>query len=188
MNELIISEVHKPVKIGEFSSKAAMIAFCKLVLNSYQPGEVLRNTDLETVIEIVKRHPRAQEKIGCGIKEIIVRNDPVWKKTKQFWIIRTDGSGIDFSYKKCVNGEPASIDTFRAACRTAVANDIFKFKLAELQKNPTCPFRNIPLDLDNSHVEKWPRNVASGNRTSSGCQISGKEEAWTHYPIRLTRG
>lgn len=138
---------------GRFSSKAAMVRFCKNVLGEYAPGEVLRGADREAVIELINLHPKAKDKIGCGIKDILIKTDPIWKRNKQFWIVRTDGTMIDFSYHKCVHGEPSTLDTFRAACRTAVANDIFKFKLAELAKSPNCPFKNMPLDMDNSHVD-----------------------------------
>lgn len=137
----------------EFKSKAALEKFVSQMLQSYEPGTIITGTNKEFLEELFQYHPRASEKIGIGIKEIMVRIDPVWKKTKQFWIIRTDGTGTDISYKKPIYGEPSTKMTFAQACRSVVIDDIIQFKLQALKTKPICPHRGIMLDFANSSVD-----------------------------------
>jgi hypothetical protein len=136
-----------------FLSKKAVAQCAQKILRDSEPGQVLSGEDKEFIIGLICCHPNATEKIGVGIKHIISRVDPVWKKGKQFLIIRTDGSVIDFSYRKCVYGEMSPLDFFRAACRTAVADDIISFKNKHLTPESTCPYFGFPLTKDNSHVD-----------------------------------
>ncbi len=137
----------------EFTSKASLDKYVSCVLNSYNDGQLLSRTDKDFIVALIIKHPRCVEKIGCGIKDIVVRKDLVWKRNKQFWIIHKDGSSIDFSYKKCVFGETSLIDMFRHACRTAIAEDIVNFKMAYLENNPCCPYTGERLTKTNSHVD-----------------------------------
>jgi hypothetical protein len=136
-----------------FSSKQAIVKHTQQILKDATPGEVLQGDNRAFLIGLIECHPRAKDKIGVGIKHIIARVDPVWKKSKQFLIIRYDGSNIDFSYKKCLYGEISPLEYFRSACRTAIAPDIISFKIVYLTPAATCPYFGEPLTKDNAHVD-----------------------------------
>jgi hypothetical protein len=136
-----------------FKSRAALERYIKALLIEVPAGAELTGEAEEIVTDLINHHPKAAEKTGAGIKKIVVRPDQIWKKNKQFWIVRQDGTEIDFSYRKCLHGEMSRIDLFRAACRTAVALDIQYFKIDALKDNPVCPHLGITLDRDNSHVD-----------------------------------
>lgn len=137
----------------EFSSKTQLSKYVREMLASYDPGETLAIKDDEFIRELIWKHPRQEEKIGVGIKNIVVKKDPIYKIHKQFWIIRDDGSEIDFSYRKCCFGDISTIDLFRHACRSAVASVIIIFKIERLKDYPVCPYMNLPLTKENSHVD-----------------------------------
>ena len=50
-------------------------------------------------------HPKANSKIGCGVKSIFVQEDQYG--TFCFHVERVDGSEEDFSYRKCFNMAPS---------------------------------------------------------------------------------
>ena len=138
----------------EFTSKAALGRYIKGLLKEADIGDTLNLEDKSLLIDLIGQHPSADIKIGCGIANIIIRQDPIWKKNKQFMIIRDDGSMIDFSYKICLYGERRSkLDMFRIACRTAVSLDIIRFKRENLKPDSICPHLGIPLTEDNAHVD-----------------------------------
>jgi hypothetical protein len=103
-----------------FKSRAALERYIKALLIEVPAGAELTGEAEEIVTDLINHHPKAAEKTGAGIKKIVVRPDQIWKKNKQFWIVRQDGTEIDFSYRKCLHGEMSRIDLFRAACRAAV--------------------------------------------------------------------
>ena len=66
----------------KFKYKKDVIAHYKKILNSYSFKESLVEKDFRDVLNLLKIHPNAQEKIGSGIKKIIV--DETRYKTKCF--------------------------------------------------------------------------------------------------------
>ena len=49
-----------------------------------------------------KGHPEPEKMIGTGIAAFQVREHPRWR-SRCYFIVRTDGSVDDFSFRKCVN-------------------------------------------------------------------------------------
>jgi hypothetical protein len=123
------------------------------ILRRKQSGEYLKDMDLEIVVWLIHRHPKAKDKIGAGINGVKIGQTPGWKG-KYMEIIRVDGSTIDFSYRKALAGkEPSHYQLFCIGCRSAIAQDIVKFKKETLDKNPVCRHRKVLLKQDNSHVD-----------------------------------
>ncbi|KAG0555506.1 hypothetical protein KC19_12G173900 [Ceratodon purpureus] len=58
--------------------------------------------DDEAVQAVLKYHHKYSEKVGCGIAYIKVDNSPDYPDVRCFWLVRTDGSATDFSYRKCL--------------------------------------------------------------------------------------
>lgn len=148
-------------------SKAAQQRYLSNILKTYPINTVLTGQDKNMLLVLLQKHPKAKDKIGCGIKDIRVAGE---KWSKRFEIIRTDGSTTDISYRKCLYGEKKQIDIFRDACRTAVVPDILAFRDRVLATNPICRYRNIPLNRDNcivDHVKPKVFNVIVGNFISA---------------------
>lgn len=71
--------------------------------NRYIDGERLSVEDERTVKErLLAYHPQSVNKIGCGLDYIIVDRHPQFRQSRCLFVIRLDGSWIDFSYQKCV--------------------------------------------------------------------------------------
>ncbi len=92
----------QPVEIAghQFESKLDALAFMKAMLNRYRPGDVVTTIDGAFLLEALKRHPEASEKIGPGISSFEVRSADFG--TQCFWAVRIDGSEERFSYKSCL--------------------------------------------------------------------------------------
>ncbi|GKV23049.1 hypothetical protein SLEP1_g32834 [Rubroshorea leprosula] len=74
------------------------------ILHKYAINQEVSEADRNTLMMALNFHPRKDEKIGSGAKEIKVINHPEHKDTRCFSLVRTDGTVEDFSYRKCVHG------------------------------------------------------------------------------------
>ena len=83
-----------------FPRKTDALAFLKVMLNRYRPGDTVSAEDGVFLLAALKRHPDAPIKIGAGVSGFEVRAADYG--TQCFWIIRLDGSDERFSYKSCV--------------------------------------------------------------------------------------
>ena len=92
----------QPVEIAgqQFDRKTDALAFMKVMLNRYRPGDTVSAADGAFLAEALKRHPEARTKIGAGGRGFEVRSADYG--TQCFWILRIDGSEERFSYKNCV--------------------------------------------------------------------------------------
>ncbi|XP_027331890.1 protein DCL homolog, chloroplastic isoform X2 [Abrus precatorius] len=69
----------------------------------YLSGEHLTMEDERAVFEkLLVYHPHFEDKIGCGLASIMVDHHPLYQNSRCLFVIRTDGSWIDFSYKMCL--------------------------------------------------------------------------------------
>lgn len=91
----------QPVEIAghKFGRKTDALAFMKVMLNRYHPGDTVNAADGAFLAEALKRHPDAIAKVGPGVRSFEVRSADYG--TQCFWILRIDGSEERFSYKKC---------------------------------------------------------------------------------------
>lgn len=92
----------KSVEIAghHFPRKMDALAFLKVMLNRYRPGDTVSAEDGVFLLAALKRHPEASIKIGCGVRGFEVRSADYG--TQCFWILRIDGSEEQFSYKFCI--------------------------------------------------------------------------------------
>jgi len=86
----------------KFDTQKDAIRFIRSILNKYNLNGKLTKEDFNFISELLKRHSDNKEKVGCGIKEFRVRKNKKWANTRCFYIIRTDGSVEDFSYRSCL--------------------------------------------------------------------------------------
>ena len=55
--------------------------------------------------EIFVNHNEWEIKKGVGIDHLEVRISSTFRKNKEFWIVRTDGTETDISYTKCLSSK-----------------------------------------------------------------------------------
>jgi len=126
--------LRKTIKIGEreFATKKDALNHFKTILNSYDFGQFISNDDFKDILALIKTHPRVNEKIGVGIKDI--RISKLKYNTKSFELLRYDGSTEYFSYTKRINAPKTDFTRFREACRQAIQDDLRNVKLAYFDK------------------------------------------------------
>ncbi|MHA8100153.1 DCL family protein [Aquirufa aurantiipilula] len=154
------------IEIGEniYPTKKEALGFYKEILNSYKPGDELSNEDFELVYNLLKNHPQADEKIGKGIFKLTVERDEY--STQCFHIIRNDNSKENFSYIKCINGNPNNFTQFSKACRKTVEGDLKDVKqlyFKEHSKNGKikCQESSEYISFDETHVDHRQPNTFS---------------------------
>ncbi|MFC1514465.1 DCL family protein [Candidatus Omnitrophota bacterium] len=86
----------------EFATKAATTEFIRSILYKYDLNQKLVGEDFDFVFELLKRRADHKEKIGVGVKELIVRRHEKWGNTRCFYVVRTDGSSEAFGYRDCL--------------------------------------------------------------------------------------
>ncbi|MHC4049209.1 DCL family protein [Bradyrhizobium sp. 25ACV] len=117
----------KPVELAtrSFEKQCDATAFFKAMLNRYRPGERVSDEDGLDVATLLERHTEYVAKVGCGVSHFQVMMTE--HGTQCFRIIRTDGSGTDFSYPHCISQRPPSRKQEVAqAFRRAVRFDLYK--------------------------------------------------------------
>ncbi|XP_012574546.1 DNA-directed RNA polymerase IV subunit 1 isoform X2 [Cicer arietinum] len=82
----------------------------RFILNKYPIDQILSERDKLTIMKVLHFHPRRNEKLGSGPQHIKVGWHPKFTDSRCFFIIRTDGTVEDFSYRKCILGALDVVD------------------------------------------------------------------------------
>jgi hypothetical protein len=101
---------------------------------------------------LLERHPEAAEKIGSGILSIEVRT--IQYGAPGFYVVRTDGTGDDFSYKVALSGAADHRQQVLKAMRQAVRRQTDDFRSAWFDRS---------ADQDGAAV----------------CPLTGRSMTWT---------
>jgi hypothetical protein len=131
------------------------------------------------LMELLKRHPQYEEKVGIGIdfftinKNQYSRHDCVY-----LTFTRIDGSVDDFSYIMCIKGKDLTLKQQTvSAMRNSIRNDISFFKLNAEQKCNRCGIDNVDFDCDHYGIEF--KELSEGFIKKNGvCNSFGKEECF----------
>jgi Protein of unknown function (DUF3223) len=85
-----------------FASQSEATLFFREMLGRYKLGDRVTDEDARDLAPLLERHLEREEKLGSGIDHFEVG----WseKRTRCFWIIRTDGTRDHFSYRRCIEG------------------------------------------------------------------------------------
>jgi len=102
--------------------------------------------------------------VGAGVSKLTVECDEY--KTQCFHIIRVDKSKENFSYIKCINGEPNLFTNFLKACRKAVEDDLKEVKRNYFQENSKagkikCQDTSELITFEETHVDHRQPNTFS---------------------------
>ncbi len=95
----------------EFDKIGDAVSFFRLILNKYSRGQIVSDTDAPHLHALLKRHDEMSEKIGVGVHHFKVDLAPPSEgpPTQCFWIVRTDGTEIDFSFNHCLKARPCDL-------------------------------------------------------------------------------
>ena len=77
-------------------------AFFSEMLNRYDIGSRVSETDGLDLSALLKRHDQYSEKVGVGIDHYKVDSAPEPYEGRCFWVVRVDGSSEDFSFGHCL--------------------------------------------------------------------------------------
>lgn len=92
-----------------FDKAGDATAFFKEILNRYSIGDRVSTQDALELSALLERHSERDEKVGTGIAgfEVNVPPDDVPQFSKRcFWVVRCDGTKIDFSIGNCLQARP----------------------------------------------------------------------------------
>ncbi|CAM6116559.1 unnamed protein product [Calypogeia fissa] len=98
-------EVIEPVKLGPktFYSGVEMFTYFYELLHAWVSNVDVNKYEFLVLSDLIKKgHRDAEAKIGPGIQSFQIRFHPGWH-SRCYYLIRTDGSVDDFSYRKCVD-------------------------------------------------------------------------------------
>ncbi len=88
-----------------FEKAGDATVFFRDMLHRYQIGQHISDADSEDLMALLKRHDEREEKEGVGMSHFEV-GDPPEHSGRCFWIIRTDGSRVAFSFVHCLENKP----------------------------------------------------------------------------------
>lgn len=97
---LIVIETMTFPKAGDARS------FFSGMLGGYTLHDRVSDEDAAHLTALMKRHDEHEEKVGTGIDYFTVAPAPDYPDQRCFWIVRTDGSKVDFSYQHCLEKKP----------------------------------------------------------------------------------
>lgn len=86
-----------------YGTRKAVETKAKEILHNFAENEPIDGPEGEFLADLLRLHPKAAEKVGPGIREIYIVKQQF---SRCFFVRRTDGSEIDFSIKKCLDGAP----------------------------------------------------------------------------------
>ena len=153
----------KPVSIAtrDFKSQSDAMAFFKAMLNCYKQGDRVADVDAFDLAALLERHTEYAEKVGVGVNhfEVMVTD----QGTRCFRIVRSDGSGTDFSYPHCVRGRlPSRKEEVSRAFRQAIrfdlynARDKFFSEHRDAQGLLSCAVSNARIPPEQGHMDHRP--------------------------------
>lgn len=144
----------RDVLVGEelFATQKAAIEHCQRILYSYEEGSPVTDPEhLAFLASLLGLHPEAVEKVGAGVAGFEVHKN---LKTPGFWVVRADGTKLDFSFYKCIRA-PSHGGTVRAAMRREVVDQVLHAKDAAfaLTDELPCPVTGEAITRKTCHVD-----------------------------------
>lgn len=142
---------------GEFfGTQKELVERVQSIIRTSKNKVPLDMIDSAFVMNLLERHPDAEQKIGCGVDYLYVNENPMYpgERNRGFYLVRTDGTHTDFSYRECLKPTPHKKKVFNAM-RAAIESDTLAFKNAAFSKSSvlTCPDTGKPITFAGSHVD-----------------------------------
>ena len=120
-------------------------------------GPITDRREHAFLADLVEMHPDCDQKIGGGIERFERRAHRFGAiYGRGFYIIRTDGSSVDFSLHICVRGYTERSRNVEA-CREAVWQDVAAYKAErfghDARNLAVCEASGLALSWDDAHVD-----------------------------------
>lgn len=148
-----------------FKTKTDAQRHFSAMLKRYKPGQIVADPmDHADLLGLLRRHPEAESKIGCGIARFLVDSaagDYGGFGAVCFWLERVDGTMTDWSYRTALAGEHRKPrERISLACRAAVKDQVVSaLRAAEdghgyrcAISEDICPIGTVQVD----HAPPWP--------------------------------
>ena len=92
-------------KLGEmtFKDKAECWGYMRALRDSLIRGSTVEGKAHTVLKALLEKHPKYDQKVGCGFASFKYDEHPEYTGTMCFFIVRTDGSSEDFSFRKCLD-------------------------------------------------------------------------------------
>lgn len=138
-----------------FPNKEAVKRYCRTLVDRARDGDWVADENVAFLRDLLACHPDVEEKLGSGLRGFVVRSAPPFHRNRCFYAVRTDGTEVDFSWKKCVEGHSPWF-TFCKAARYAVSDQIVAFRDQEFARGLSrCPIDGAVLTVETSHVDHF---------------------------------
>jgi len=144
-----------------FPTQRAATEFFKEMLGRYRHGDRVNDTDSLHLAALLERHTEYPAKVGCGVDHFEVMMTE--HGTQCFRIVRTDGTGTDFSYPHCIRGRPpARKQEVSQALRQAVRIDLYRARdkffadHRDSQSKITCAVTKERILPQDGHMDHRP--------------------------------
>lgn len=138
-----------------FSRKSEVINHCRKILCIYPEGaKITDSAHHEFLLNLLLNHERYLDKIGKGMNHFTCYKMPPYNN-KCFFVVRTDGSEIDFSFMQCISPSDHRKDVLQAM-RISVSDQILAFKDDFFLLSgglPVCPITGLALTKNNTHID-----------------------------------
>lgn len=138
-----------------FKTQQSLLTHVRQILYACKDLQRLPDPDFAFMLDLLKRHPDSEQKIGSGVEFMTVKRNPLYPCTCTFFVVRHDGTETDFSFLECVRETPHG-KRFVRACRAAVESGIQEFKQAHFNSSggvARCPYTGETLKYVGSHVD-----------------------------------
>lgn len=146
----------KGKKIGhiEFKTIKDCYEYTKNIVNNEICNVDKAHLNFGFLIDLLNNHPDRDEKIGTGVHYFIIEPNRINQNGNAIYIIRNDGSSIDFSWRLCC-GKDIKKSTFKYNLMNAMRNSIkeqtINYKQSNILKCCLCFITN--LEYKNYHVD-----------------------------------
>lgn len=146
MNSIIIDN-------KEFKSKAKLTQFTREKIKEIGIGEIIKeNENFNFFLDLLKRHPDYENKIGPGLQSFVISINKLNKKVLEISLKTIDNKIVDFSYIKCCNNNIKRCKLTQAM-RNAVSDYTIKYKTNNNLICSLCKVEN--LNYTDYHVDHY---------------------------------
>jgi hypothetical protein len=138
-----------------FPTQQELVSYVQTILRSSRAPVQLVGEHAAVMSDLLLRHPRADLKVGSGVAAIWVRRNGVFGNG--FFVERTDGTLIDFSYKQCIRPQNHATKA-KFAFRRAIDGQVLAVKTAAFAENELlrCPINGELIMWTTAHVDHEP--------------------------------
>ena len=188
-----------------YNSKKELRVKLSTFLSKTSDGIINNQLQIAQLNDLIRMHPRANEKIGIGIKYFLVLRNQIGKG-KSFAIERLDGSIERFSYKTCISGynqnKKAMIfeafrflvksqmriyrDSLEFPIKCELSNEIIKDKF-QLHVDHVYPFSLIVEDFINKQKLKLMEVKIVGNGEAIKLKDSKMVGEFKQYHLKYAK-